>query len=141
MIDIILFEFLLLWSYFFIVLKKFFRFKTNLFFTIFVYNISLVTFIFTILMGLKNFDFLFVLSSAIFAMLSINFLFRYIYIKYQKISKRITNIDQIKPIFEYGIIFILIYKIIFKKLNHPRSNSIYIINFSTFYIFMWLQKV
>ena len=113
MIDIILFEFLLLWSYFFIVLKKFFRFKTNLFFTIFVYNISLVTFIFTILMGLKNFDFLFVLSSAIFAMLSINFLFRYIYIKYQKISKRISNIDQIKPIFEYGIIFILIYKIIF----------------------------
>lgn len=112
MIDIILFEFLLLWSYFFIVSKKFFKFKTNLLFTIFIYNISLVTFIFTIIMGLNNFDFLFVLGSAITAMLSINFLFRNINILYQKISKKISNIEQIKPVFDYGLLIFLVYKII-----------------------------
>tara|TARA_Y200000002_G_scaffold266502_1_gene221503 strand:+ start:1836 stop:2177 length:342 start_codon:yes stop_codon:yes gene_type:complete len=113
MIDIILFEILLLWSYFFVVLKKFFKFKTNILFTIFIYNISLITFIFTIIMGLKNFDFLFVLGSAIFAMLSINFLFRNINVLYQKISKKISNIEKIKPVFEYGFIIFLVYKIIF----------------------------
>ena len=113
MIDIILFELLLLWSYFFVVLKKFFKFKANLMFTIFIYNISLITFIFTIIMGLKNFDFLFVLGSAIVAMVSINFLFRNINIIYQKISRKISNIEQIKPFFEYGFIIFLIYKIIF----------------------------
>ena len=113
MIDIILFEVLLIWSYFFVVLKKIFKFKTNLLFTIFIYNISLITFIFTIIMGLKNFDFLFVLSSAIIVMISINFLFRNINILYQKISKKISNIEQIKPVFEYGFIIFLIYKIIF----------------------------
>ena len=100
MIDIILFEILLLWSYFFVVLKKFFKFKTNLLFTIFIYNISLITFIFTIIMGLKNFDFLFVLGSAIIAMLSINFLFRNINILYQKISKKISKYEKIKPVYE-----------------------------------------
>ena len=113
MIDIILFEILLLWSYFFVVLKKFFKFKTNILFTIFIYNISLITFIITIIMGLKNFDFLFVLGSAIFAMLSINFLFRNINVLYQKISKKISNIEKIKPVFEYGFIIFLVYKIIF----------------------------
>ena len=104
MIDIILFEILLLWSYFFVVLKKFFKFKANLLFTIFIYNISLITFIFTIIMGLKNFDFLFVLGSAIIAMLSINFLFRNINIIYQKISKK-SQILKNKTSFEYGFIF------------------------------------
>ncbi|MFL2892789.1 MAG: hypothetical protein ACJZ8F_04915 [Candidatus Pelagibacter sp.] len=64
-------------------------------------------------MGLKNFDFLFVLGSAIFAMLSINFLFRNINVLYQKISKKISNIEKIKPVFEYGFIIFLVYKIIF----------------------------
>ncbi len=113
MIDIIIFELLLLWSYFFVVLKKFFKFKTNIIFTIFIYNISLITFIFTIIMGLKNFDFLFVLSSTVIAMLGINFLFRSINLLYLKISKKISNIEQIKPFFEYGILIFLIYKIIF----------------------------
>ena len=92
MIDIVLFEVLLIWSYFFVVLKKIFKFKTNLLFTIFIYNISLITFIFTIIMGLKNFDFLFVLGSAIIVMISINFLFRNI-IQQQNINRKLVYLN------------------------------------------------
>ena len=113
MVDIFLFEFILLWSYFFIVLKKFFTFKSNLLFTIFVSNISLFTFIFTIIMGLMNFDFLIVLVSVIIVMLSVNFLFGFIYIQYLKLSKKVSELDKIKPVIEYGIIIFVIYKIIF----------------------------
>ena len=67
--DIILFEIILAWSYFFIVVKKFFTFKKNFLFTIFIGNISLLTFIVTIVMGLINFEFLFVLTSVIIVML------------------------------------------------------------------------
>ena len=113
MVDIFLFEFILLWSYFFIVLKKFFTFKSNLLFTIFVSNISLFTFIFTIIMGLMNFDFLIVLVSVIIVMVSVNFLFRFIYIQYLKLSKKVSELEKIKPVIEYGIIIFVIYKIIF----------------------------
>ena len=113
MADIFLFEFILLWSYFFVVLKKFFTFKSSLIFAIFVSNISLLTFICAIIMGLMNFDFLFVLTSVITVMISINFLFRFIYIQYLKLSKKVSQLEKIKPVIEYGIIIFVIYKIIF----------------------------
>ena len=113
MVDIFLFEFILLWSYFFIVLKKFFTFKSNLLFTIFVSNISLFTFIITIIMGLMNFEFLIVLASMVIVMISVNFLFRFIYIQYLKLSKKVSQLERIKPVIEYGIIIFVIYKIIF----------------------------
>ena len=114
MIDIILFEFILLWSYFFVVLKKFFTFKTNLFFAIFVSNISLLTFIFTIVMGLRNFEFIFVLVSVVLVMMTVPLLFSQIYIQYLKLSKKLKQIEMVKPALEYGLIVFIIYKILFQ---------------------------
>ena len=114
MIDIILFEFILLWSYFFVVLKKFFTFKTNLIFSIFVSNISLLTFIFTIVMGLRNFEFIFVLVSVVLVMMTVQLLFSQIYIQYLKLSKKLKQIEMVKPALEYGLIVFIIYKILFQ---------------------------
>ncbi len=111
--EIILFEIILAWSYFFILVKKFFTFKKNLLFTIFIGNISLLTFIVTIVMGLINFEFLFVLTSVIIVMLLVNFLYSFIYIQYLRLSKKLLQIEKIKPVVEYSFLAFMIYKIIF----------------------------
>ena len=59
MIEILIFELVLIWSYFFVVIKKIFSFSKNILFSIFVSNISLITFIGTIIMGLFKFDIIF----------------------------------------------------------------------------------
>ena len=111
--EIILFEFFLIWSYFFVIVKKFFTYKKNILVTIFVSNISLLTFIITIIMGLINFEFLFVLTSVVIVMFLVNFLYSFIYIQYLKLSKKMSQIDKIKPVVEYSFIAFIIYKIIF----------------------------
>ena len=62
MLEIIIFEFVLIWSYFFVVIQKIFSFSKNILFSIFVSNISLLTFIGTIILGLFKFDIIFKLN-------------------------------------------------------------------------------
>ena len=73
MSEIIIFELVLIWSYFFVVIKKIFSFNKNILFSIFVSNISLLTFIGTIVMGLFKFDIIFVVFSVSLVMIGMHF--------------------------------------------------------------------
>ncbi len=92
--EIIFFEFLLIWSYFFVVIKKIFSFNKNLLFSIFVSNISLLTFIGTIIMGLFKFDIIFVILSVSFVMIGIHYL-------YDTIRRRYDILSNIKLLIKY----------------------------------------
>ena len=75
MIEILIFELVLIWSYFFVVIKKIFSFSKNILFSIFVSNISLITFIGTIIMGLFKFDIIFVVFSVSIVMIGMHLLY------------------------------------------------------------------
>ena len=75
MSEIIIFELVLIWSYFFVVIKKIFSFSKNILFSIFVSNISLLTFIGTIVMGLFKFDIIFVIFSVSLVMVGMHLLY------------------------------------------------------------------
>ena len=82
--DIIFFELLLFWSYFFIVIKKSFSNTINIIFKLFISNISVITFVATIIMGLIKFDLIFVLMSVLIIMILTNFTYDLIRKKYDK---------------------------------------------------------
>ena len=110
--EIIFFEFLLIWSYFFVVIKKIFSFNKNLLFSIFVSNISLLTFIGTIVMGLFKFDIIFVILSVSLVMISIHYLYDTIRRRYDILSKKNDNFNKIKPVLDYSVMALILYKII-----------------------------
>ena len=92
MSEIIIFELVLIWSYFFVVIKKIFSFSKNILFSIFVSNISLLTFIGTIVMGLFKFDIIFVVLSVSLVMVGMHLLYDTIRRRYDILSKKNYNI-------------------------------------------------
>ena len=112
MIEIIIFELVLIWSYFFVVIKKIFSFSKNILFSIFVSNISLITFIGTIIMGLFKFDIIFVVFSVSIVMIGMHLLYDNIRRRYDILSKKSENFSKIKPVLDYSVMVLILYKII-----------------------------
>ena len=112
MIEIFIFEFVLIWSYFFVVIKKIFSFSKNILFSIFVSNISLLTFIGTIILGLFKFDIIFVVFSVSLVMIGMHLLYDSIKRRYDILSKKNHNLSKIKPVLDYSVMALILYKII-----------------------------
>ncbi len=106
-LDIFIFESLLFWSYFFISIKETFSPKLNKFYIVFISNISVFTFISSIIMGLIKFDLFFVLVSILIIMVSINFTYDFFKSKYDLYSKKFYLINKIKPVLDYLLIFFI----------------------------------
>ena len=112
MSEIIIFELVLIWSYFFVVIKKFFSFIKNILFRIFVSNISLLTFIGKIVMGLFKFDIIFVVFSVSLVMVGMHLLYDTIRRRYDILSKKNQNFNKIKPVLDYSVMALILFKII-----------------------------
>ena len=112
MSEIIIFELVLIWSYFFVVIKKIFSFSKNILFSIFVSNISLLTFIGTIVMGLFKFDIIFVVISVSLVMIGMHLLYDSIRRRYDILSKKNQSFDKIKPVLDYSVMALILFKII-----------------------------
>ena len=112
MSEIIIFEIVLIWSYFFVVIKKIFSFSKNILFSIFVSNISLLTFIGTIVMGLFKFDIIFVVFSVSLVMVGMHLLYDTIRRRYDILSKKNQNFNKIKPVLDYSVMALILFKII-----------------------------
>ena len=112
MSEIIIFELVLIWSYFFVVIKKIFSFSKKILFSIFVSNISLLTFIGTIVMGLFKFDIIFVVFSVSLVMVGMHLLYDTIRRRYDILSKKNQNFNKIKPVLDYSVMALILFKII-----------------------------
>ena len=112
MFEFIIFELVLIWSYFFVVIQKIFSFSKNILFSIFVSNISLLTFIGTIIMGLFKFDIIFVLFSVSLVMIGMHLLYDSIKRRYDILSKKNHHLSKIKPVLDYSVMALILYKII-----------------------------
>ena len=112
MSEIIIFELILVWSYFFVVIKKIFSFSKNILFSIFVSNISLFTFIGTIIMGLFKFDIIFVVMSVSIVMIVTHLLYDSVRRRYDILRKKNQNFNKIKPVLDYSVMAIILFKII-----------------------------
>ena len=112
MLEIIIFELVLIWSYFFVVIQKIFSFSKNILFSIFVTNISLLTFIGTIILGLFKFDIIFVVFSVSLVMIGMHLLYDSIKRRYDILSKKNHNLSKIKPVLDYSAMAFILYKII-----------------------------
>ena len=112
MSEIIIFELILVWSYFFVAIKKIFSFSKNILFSIFVSNISLFTFIGTIIMGLFKFDIIFVLMSVSIVMIVTHLLYDSVRRRYDILRKKNQNFNKIKPVLDYSVMALILFKII-----------------------------
>lgn len=112
MTEIIIFELILVWSYFFVVIKKIFSFSKNILFSIFVSNVSLFTFIGTIIMGLFKFDIIFVVMSVSIVMITMHLLYDSVRRRYDILSKKNQNFNKIKPVLDYSVMALILFKII-----------------------------
>ena len=112
MSEIIIFELILVWSYFFVVIKKIFSFSKNILFSIFVSNVSLFTFIGTIIMGLFKFDIIFVVMSVSIVMITLHLLYDSVRRRYDILSKKNQNFNKIKPVLDYSVMALILFKII-----------------------------
>tara|TARA_B100000161_G_C33297233_1_gene301261 strand:- start:1 stop:342 length:342 start_codon:yes stop_codon:yes gene_type:complete len=112
MLEIIIFEFVLIWSYFFVVIQKIFSFSKNILFSIFVSNISLLTFIGIIILGLFKFDIIFVVFSVSLVMIGMHLLYDSIKRRYDILSKKNHHLSKIKPVLDYSVMALILYKII-----------------------------
>jgi len=110
-VDIILFELFLFWSYLFFLIKNSFSDMNNVIFKIFISNISILTFIITIIMGLMKFDLFFVLLSVSIVMFSINFIYDHVKKKYYFYSKKYYFVDKIKPMLDFIFIAFISFNI------------------------------
>ena len=112
MSEIIIFELILVWSYFFVVIKKIFSFSKNILFSIFVSNVSLFTFIGTIIMVLFKFDIIFVVMSVSIVMITMHLLYDSVRRRYDILSKKNQNFNKIKPVLDYSVMALILFKII-----------------------------
>ena len=112
MFEFIIFELVLIWSYFFVVIQKIFSFSKNILFSIFVSNISLLTFVGTIIMGLFKFDIIFVVFSVSLVMIGMHLLYDSIKRRYDILSKKNHHLSKIKPVLDYSVMALILYKII-----------------------------
>tara|TARA_B100001564_G_C20169635_1_gene459089 strand:- start:191 stop:535 length:345 start_codon:yes stop_codon:yes gene_type:complete len=107
------FLFTILWSYSFIKTQSLFKKGSGFLITLFVSNISWLTFIAACLYGFKNFEFYYVL-------IGIGFIIAIVQLTFERISLFISskfenkqNLIKIKTFIEYCIIFVIIYYIFF----------------------------
>ena len=107
------FLFTILWSYSFIKTQSLFKKGSGFLITLFVSNISWLTFIAACLYGFKNFEFYYVL-------IGIGFIIAIVQLAFERISLFISskfenkqNLIKIKTFIEYCIIFVIIYYIFF----------------------------
>tara|TARA_B100001287_G_scaffold137990_1_gene116199 strand:- start:170 stop:511 length:342 start_codon:yes stop_codon:yes gene_type:complete len=112
MFEFIIFELVLIWSYFFVVIQKIFSFSKNILFSIFVSNISLLTFIGIIILGLFKFDIIFVVFSVSLVMIGMHLLYDSIKRRYDILSKKNHHLSKIKPVLDYSVMALILYKII-----------------------------
>ena len=103
----------ILWSYSFIKTQSLFKKGSGFLITLFVSNISWLTFIAACLYGFKNFEFYYVL-------IGIGFIIAIVQLTFERISLFISskfenkqNLIKIKTFIEYCIIFVIIYYIFF----------------------------
>jgi len=109
--DVLIFELLIIWSYFFIVVKKSFLTMTNEILTFFISNISIITFVTTIIMGLIKFDLFFVLMSVSIIMISINLFYDYFKRRYNIYSRKYYLVNKIKPVLDCLLILFISFNI------------------------------
>jgi len=112
-IDIAIFEIFLIWSYFFVVIRKIFSLTSGLAFSLFVSNVSFFTFIGTIIMGLMKFDLMFVVLSVSVVMISMHLLFDQVKRRYDILTRKNKQFDKVKTILDYSLIALIIFKIIY----------------------------
>ena len=103
----------ILWSYSFIKTQSLFKKGSGFLITLFVSNISWLTFIAACFYGFKNFEFYYVL-------IGIGFIIAIVQLTFERISLFISskfenkqNLIKIKTFIEYCIIFVIIYYIFF----------------------------
>ncbi len=105
------FLFTLLWSYSFIKSQSFFKKGSGILITLFVSNISWLTFLAACYYGVKNFSFYYVLCGIVFTVIFVQLVFArlalYINSKFEDKNK----LKIIKTIVEYSIIIIILYYI------------------------------
>ena len=102
----------IIWSYSIIKTQSIFNKKTGILFKIFISKVSWFTFLATIYFGYKNFQIKFVLLGLIVGLMVVNLGFYFLKkIINQKFSKK--QILNFKSFFEYTLIFLIIYYVLF----------------------------
>ena len=81
-------------------------------FSIFVSNVSLFTFIGTIIMGLIKFDIIFIIMSVSIVMITMHLLYDSVRRRYDILSKKNQNFNKIKPVLDYSVMALILFKII-----------------------------
>ena len=101
----------LLWSYYFIKTQNLFKKGSGILITLFVSNISWLTFIAACFYGFKNFEFYYVL-------IGVGFIITLVHLSFARISLFINskfenkeNLIRIKTVIEYFIIIAIVYYI------------------------------
>ena len=102
----------ILWSYSIIKTQSVFSKKAGIIFKIFITKVSWITFIAACYFGYKNFTIKYVLIGIILGILIVNFVF---YLVKKNIIQRFNEkqIRRTKSFFEYTLIFLIIYFVLF----------------------------
>ena len=103
------FLFTLLWSYTFIKTQKLFKKGSGFLITLFVSNISWLTFIAACFYGFKNFDFYYVIIGIVFVIAIVNLTFGRLSLLIDSKFENKQNLIKIKTAIEYLIIIIIAY--------------------------------
>tara|TARA_B100001175_G_C19486090_1_gene629875 strand:+ start:353 stop:694 length:342 start_codon:yes stop_codon:yes gene_type:complete len=102
----------LIWSYSFIRTQSIFSNKTALLFKFFISKVSWITFVAACYFGYKNFSFKATLIGIIISVTLVHLMF-FLSSRYLENKFGMTKIKKMKAIFEYALIFFIIYFIIF----------------------------
>ena len=107
------FLFTLLWSYTFIKSQSIFKKGSGLLITLFVTNVSWITFIVACFYGLKNFSFYYAILGIILSIVLVHLTFARISLMINSKIKDRSKLIKIKTLLEYLIIFVIIYFIFY----------------------------
>ena len=107
------FLFTLLWSYTFIKTQNLFKKGSGFLITLFVSNISWLTFIAACFYGFKNFDFYYVIIGIVFAIVIVHLTFGRLSLLINSKFENKQNLIKIKTAIEYLIIIIIAYFIFY----------------------------
>ena len=107
------FIFTLLWSYSFIKSQNIFKKGSGILITLFVSNISWLTFIAACYYGLKTFPFYYFLCGLVFSIIVIQLGFARLSLYLNSKFTNKKNLIRIKTLIEYSIIFLFAYYLFF----------------------------
>ena len=102
----------LIWSYSFIRTQSIFSNKTALLFKFFISKVSWLTFIMACYFGYKNFSFKATITGILISVAIVHLMF-FLSSKYLENKFGFDKLKKMKGIFEYALIFFIIYFIIF----------------------------